>query len=50
MPDGTKDSDFVCNGSDGDDDLDKCLETNDEQIISSVITIEAKKNKMTLEV
>ncbi|XP_052059601.1 putative autophagy-related protein 11 isoform X2 [Mytilus californianus] len=49
LPDGTKDGDFVCKSSDGDDDLDKCLETNDEQVISPLITIKAKIDKKTLE-
>ncbi|XP_052059579.1 uncharacterized protein LOC127700210 isoform X2 [Mytilus californianus] len=49
MPDGTQESDFVCQGSDAVEDLDKCLETNDEQIISPVITIQPKKGKMTFE-
>ncbi|CAC5373111.1 unnamed protein product [Mytilus coruscus] len=49
MPDGTQDCDFRCQGSDAVEDLDKCLETNDEQVISSVITIQPQKGKKTFE-
>ncbi|VDI49803.1 Hypothetical predicted protein [Mytilus galloprovincialis] len=49
MPDGTKDSDLSCQGADEDEDLYKCLEANDEQVISSVITIKPQKGKKTFE-
>jgi hypothetical protein len=45
MPDGIHESDLVCQSSDADVDLDKCLESNDEQIISSLITIKLKNDK-----
>ena len=45
MPDGIDESDLVCQSSDVDADLDKCLESNDEQIISSLITINPKNDK-----
>jgi hypothetical protein len=45
MPDGIDESDLVCQSSDVDADLDKCLESNDEQIISSLITIKPKNDK-----
>jgi hypothetical protein len=45
MPDGIHESDLVCQSSDADADLDKCLESNDEQIISSLITIKPKNDK-----
>jgi hypothetical protein len=32
MPDGIHESDLVCQSSDAEADLDKCLESNDEQI------------------
>lgn len=50
MPDGTKDSDLSCQGADEDEDLYKCLEANDEQVISSVITIKPQKGKKSFEV
>jgi hypothetical protein len=45
MPDGIHESDLVCQSSDTDVDFDKCLESNDEQIISSLITIKHKNDK-----
>ena len=45
MPDGIDESDLVCQSSDAEVDLDKCLESNDEQIISSLITIKPKNDK-----
>jgi hypothetical protein len=45
MPDGIHESDLVCQSSDADVDLDKCLKSNDEQIISSLITIKSKNDK-----
>lgn len=51
MPDNISQNDFISKGSDTEDDLDKCLETNDEQVLSSVITITPNKNKkITFEV
>ena len=46
MPDGIDESDLVCQSSDAEADLDKCLESNDEQIISSLITIKPKNDKI----
>lgn len=43
MPDGIKEDDFECKCSD--DKLDECLETNDEEIVSSNITISPNKKK-----
>ena len=45
MPDGIHESDLVCQSSDAEADLDKCLKSNDEQIISSLITIKPKNDK-----
>ena len=45
MPDGIHESDLVCQSSDAEADLDKCLESNDEQIISPLITIKPKNDK-----
>ena len=45
MPDGIHESDLVCQSSDVEAELDKCIESNDEQIISSLITIKPKKEK-----
>jgi len=45
MPDGIRESDLVCQSSDVEADLGKCLESNDEQIISSLITIKPKNEK-----
>ncbi|XP_076113369.1 uncharacterized protein LOC143081020 [Mytilus galloprovincialis] len=45
MPDGTQESDFVCQGSDTVEDLYTCLESNEEQIISSAIEIQSRKGK-----
>jgi Ca2+/Na+ antiporter len=45
MPDGVHESDLVCQSSDAEADLDTCLESNDEQVISSLITIEPKNDK-----
>ena len=45
MPDGIHEGDLVCQSSDAEADLDKCLESNDEQIISSLITIKPRNDK-----
>lgn len=45
MPDGTQENDFVCQGSDTVEDLYTCLESNEEQIISSTIEIQSRKGK-----
>ncbi|CAG2190528.1 unnamed protein product [Mytilus edulis] len=45
MPDGTQESDFVCQDSDTVEDLYTCLESNEEQIISSTIEIQSRKGK-----
>ena len=44
MPDGIQESDLVCQ-SDVEADLDKGLESNDEQIMSFLITIKPKNDK-----
>ncbi|VDI23349.1 Hypothetical predicted protein [Mytilus galloprovincialis] len=49
MPDGTQETDFDCQCSDAVEDLDNCLETNDEQLVSPIITIQSKKGEMTFE-
>ena len=51
MPGNIQESDLVCSSSDGYYQLDQCLETNDERIISSLITIKPKNDKdITFEV
>ncbi|XP_071173582.1 uncharacterized protein [Mytilus edulis] len=49
MPDGTQETDFDCQCSDAVEDLDNCLETNDEQLVSPIIKIQSKKGEMTFE-
>lgn len=51
MPGNINENDVICKGSDTEEDLDKCLESFDEQVLSSMITIIPNKNKkITFEV
>lgn len=45
MPGETQESDFVCQGSDTVEDPYTCLESNEEHVISSTITIQSRKGK-----
>ncbi|OPL21680.1 hypothetical protein AM593_08501, partial [Mytilus galloprovincialis] len=45
MPNGIQMNDIVCQGSDEVNDLARCLQSNDEKIISSIITITPRDDK-----
>ncbi|CAC5401517.1 unnamed protein product [Mytilus coruscus] len=45
MPNGIQKNDIICEGSDEVNDLARCLQSNDEKVISSIITITPRDDK-----